>query len=330
MKTTVLLIIPWLLAVGCQSNNNEQGVEPEPVIVFTPGLQDVRSINILGEARNYYLYLPQNPATASIIVLLHGNRGSSEQLLGLNGLIAPNKVWMDIALRENLVLIVPNGAVGPEGHQGWNDCRTDAVGNPDTDDVLFINTLINDVSTEFRSTKTKVYAVGISNGGLMTMRLADEMSDKLQAFAAVVSSRPVNTECIDPAVPLSALFMNGTDDPILPYDGGPIRPNRGDFYSTIDTVAYWVNRNQTNTTVEVAELTNSSTQDNSSVRVFSYNDGLNATRVVHYEVNGGGHTEPSIQEQYNPLYKRIVGEQNNDIESAEEIWTFFNSSRGGL
>ena len=260
-----------------------------------------------------------------MVFLLHGNRGSADQLLGLNNLKAPNKIWLNIAQRENLILVVPEGAIGPEGHQGWNDCRTDAIGNPDTNDVQFISALINEISAQYNQTDSKVFSVGISNGGMMSMRLADEIPDKLHGFAAIVASRPINTECPDISTPVSALFMNGTADPILPYDGGHIIPNRGELYSTTDTVAYWVNRNQANATTGFVELENIDNDDNSIVVVQSYDSGTNNTRVVHFEVIGGGHTEPSITEKYAPLYKLVVGEQNNDIESAEEIWEFFNS-----
>jgi len=320
MKKVLFLLTGVLLLVGCSENGTQTADTDSP-----GGLQTDLSIDILESQRHYHLYVPQNPKTAQIVLLLHGNRGSADQILGLNGLKAPNALWLDIAQRENLILIVPDGAVGREGHQGWNDCRTDALNNPDTDDVLFISTLIDKIAAEYQTAQRKVFSVGVSNGGIMSMRLADEIPNKLHAFAALVASRPVNTECPDTVVPVSALFMNGTDDPILPYEGGHIRPKRGELYSTHDAVAYWVNRNQTNNTTGFVELADINTSDNSSVKVQSYDDGSNNTRVMHYEIVGGGHNEPSIEHQYALLWKRITGEQNNDIESAEEIWDFFSS-----
>jgi len=305
---------------GCKSNNTDF-----PQTDFPIGLQTNQNIEIDGVVRSFHLYLPENPKNAQIVFLLHGNRGSADQLLGLTGLVAPNKIWMNIAQRENLILVVPDGALGPEGHQGWNDCRTDALNNPKTDDVQFVNSLIDEITTKYKQADSKIFSVGVSNGGMMSMRLADEIPNRLHAFAAIVASRPINTKCADADVPVSALIMNGTADPILPYTGGHIRPRRGELYSTIDTVAYWVNRNQANTTSGFIELDNSEADDNSTVRIQSYDNGTNNSRVVHYEMIDGGHTEPSIAEQYDPLYKIVVGEQNNDIESAEEIWKFFSS-----
>ena len=319
MKVIAALFMALLL-LACTGSGRKTSGSQSP-----PGLQTDQSIDILGQQRTYHLFLPESPDNAQVVFLLHGNRGSSDQILGLNGTVAPYKIWMNIAERENLILVVPNGEIGSEGHQGWNDRRNDAPTNPTTDDVMFINTLIDNINTEYTRTDSKVFVVGTSNGGIMSMRLADEIPERLHAFAAVVASRPVNTQCVDAVIPVSALIMNGTDDPILPYEGGHIRPTRGELFSTTDAVAYWVNRNQTNTATGLVEIADRETNDNSVVKLYSFRDGLNNTQVRHYEVVGGGHAEPSIAERYGRIFKLIVGKQNNDIEMAEEIWSFFVS-----
>lgn len=318
MKLICVLVVTLL---GISACGGRQTSGPQ----YPIGLETDRIINIAGLQRTYHLFVPENPVTAQMIFLLHGNRGSSDQILGLDRTVAPHKLWLDIAERENLILVVPNGETGSEGHQGWNDCRSDAPTNPTSDDVLFINTLMDSLIDEFQRVDNKVFFVGTSNGGLMSMRLADELPDRIHAFAAIVASRPVNSQCSESSVPISALIMNGTEDPILPYEGGHIVPMRGELLSTVDAVAYWVNRNQANTVIESVDLPDLDANDSSFVRVFSYRDGIGSTQVKHMEVVGGGHTEPSIAERFSEIYKRIVGEQNNDIEMAEEVWSFFSS-----
>ncbi len=328
MQRILFCLIATVLVLGCAGKHNDTNrpdEQPTPDLDATTELFTDLTIDIEGTKRSYHLYLPGEPKTAPLVLLLHGNRGSSDQLLGLNGLVAPFKRWLTIAERENLVLIIPNGETSSEGHQGWNDCRTDVVFDLETDDVFFLRTLIDSVSNMTENTDPRVFSVGISNGGLMTMRLADEIPNQLDGIAIVVASRPVNTECPDSSTPVSALFMNGTDDPILPYEGGHIVPMRGELFSTLDTVAYWVNRNQANTSTETLELPDLYLEDNSVVRVTSYSGGLNDTKIKHYEVVGGGHTEPSLAEHYSNIYKLVVGEQNRDIEMADEIWDFFST-----
>ena len=63
--------------------------------------------------------------------------------------------------------------------------------------------------------------------------------------------------------------------------------------------------------------------DKSTVTRYIYPNGKDNTEVMLYQVQGGGHTEPSRSEHYRRLYKWIVGPQNYDIEMADEVWAFF-------
>ncbi len=319
----VNLFLLLILLIGCQKK--EDTIDTDDVSVLQKGLIENITIDISGVEREYHLYIPDNYENAPIVTLLHGHSGSSDQIIGLNNTKAPFKVWLTIAEEENIILIIPNGLVGSSTHQGWNDCREEADGNPTSDDVSFINTLIDTTISKYNSNAEKVFVNGISNGGHMTYRLAQEIPEKITAFAAVVASKPVNSTCTDSTTPISALIMNGTDDPLVPYEGGQVNGDRGIVYSTEETVAYWVNRNNTNTTPVTTTFTDNNTSDNSTVTKEVYANGTNNTEVVFYKVTGGGHTEPSILERYGALYKLIVKEQNGDIEMAREIWDFFKT-----
>jgi len=245
--------------------------------------------------------------------------------MGFNGKKAPYGEWERIATAENLILLVPNGTDGSNGHRGWNDCRNDSSGNPVVDDVLFIETLIDDVVRVYGANASKVFASGTSNGGHMAMRLANEIPNKLTAFAAIVASNSRNSKCSIATTPISALFMNGTEDPINPFEGGEMLGNRGEVDSAQETIDYWVNRNQTETSPEITNFTDADTSDKSTVKKHLYTNGVNNTEVAFYEIVGGGHTEPSIAERYSNAFKIIVKEQNGDIEMADEVWNFFKN-----
>lgn len=306
---------------GCKSNDNDSTQNQSQGNAL---LRD-QSISISNQDRQYHLYLPGEPDSAPIVLLLHGNSGSNDQIIGLSGTKAPHKVWLDIARHENIILVVPNGVIGPNGKRGWNDCRNDAPTNPDSDDVLYINELIQFVQSNYGSSASSVFSVGTSNGGFMSMRLANEIPEAIDAIAIIVASKPVNSECVQPSSPIPILIMNGTEDPILPYNGGQIDSNRGEVYSTAETVDYWINRNQTDSTPVIIDVQNIDPDDNSTVNRYSYQNGIGDTVVEHYEVINGGHTEPSIAERYGNIFKLIVGNQNGDIEMAAEIWEFFKS-----
>lgn len=319
MKNILLYLALIVLAVGC---NKEDDMNPAP---GEQGWHKNQTIDISGTSRNYHLYLPKNATNAPMVILLHGNRSSNDELLGFTNAKAPYKVWEKIAAQENIILIAPNGTDGSNNHRGWNDCRSDSEGNPVANDVLFIENLIDVVSNEQNANDSRVFVVGTSNGGQMAMRLAQEIPEKLSAFAAIIASNPVNSQCPNSTVPISALFMNGTDDPINPFEGGAMAGNRGEVFSAQATIDYWVNRNQTDTNAIVTDFTDTDTSDDTTVKKQLYANGVNTTEVAFYEVIGGGHTEPSIEERYSDLFKLVVKAQNGDIEMASEVWNFFNT-----
>jgi len=270
------------------------------------------------------LYLPENANSESpLVMLLHGNGGSFDQTAGLNNTKSPESAWLQTAEENNFLVAVPNGSPGASGRLGWNDCRNDAQGQTGADHVKFIDELMQKVQSNYGFDQNRVYVSGISNGGFMANRLAMEMPEKISAFASVISSMPENSECENSTLSVSALFMNGTADPVVPYEGGEVINNRGAIFSTQKAVNYWTDRNETDAEAVEAQLPDLNTGDNSNVMKFSYLNGTNNTAVVLYKINNGGHTAPSIDQQYNSIYLNLVGNQNHDIEMAEEIWAFF-------
>ncbi len=294
--------------------------------LFESGLNEDLSFLSSGTEREYHLYLPEEHQERPLVVLLHGNGSNNDELLGLSSNItAPYRVWMEIAEENDLILVVPNGSQGDSGKRGWNDCRNDAEGNPEEDDVDFISDLLGHLEDVYEYDANKVYVCGTSNGGHMAYRLAEELPSKITAFASIVSSIAANSQCIESETPVSCLFMNGTEDGILPFEGGEMKSDRGLVLSSEESIDYWITKNQTDKQAIVVEFDDLDVNDSSSVRKSTYSNGLNNTEVVLYEIEGGGHTEPSIKERYSNVFKILVGEQNGDIEMAEEVWNFFKN-----
>ncbi len=314
MRNTFVILLAISL-FGCTKNELSE--------IGGTGLFEDLCIEIDNETRNYHLYVPPNSNFSPIVLLFHGNRSNNNELIGLTNARAPYNVWLEIAEEENIIIAIPNGNEGVSNQRGWNDCREDASSNPESNDVLFISTLLDTLIDNFRADANRVYTMGTSNGGHFSIRLAEELSDKITAFAAVAASNPANSHCINSATPISAMFINGTMDPILPFEGGEIDSDRGEVISTDETIAYWVAKNQTEVTPEITMFIDRDTDDNCTVESFLYSNGISNTEVVLYRVNDGGHTEPSIQERYSNIFKEIVGDQNGDIEIADEVWEFF-------
>ena len=284
-----------------------------------------QKILVGGVERNYHIYVPTNTTNKPLVVLLHGNRGNFNEVVGKSMVKSPQKIWLDLAKRDQFIVLVPNGSLGSKNKRGWNDCRSDAQGNPKSKDVLFLSSLLDRVQQDYKHNPNKVFIAGVSNGGQMAMRLAMEIPEKITAFAAVVASMPVNSKCRNSNIPVSALLMNGTTDPILPYNGGQMASNRGLVLSAQQSITYWTNRNKTSANLIVNDIQDVNTSDKSSGQKQLFKNGTNNTEVALYKIINGGHTEPSKLERYRKFYLSIVGNQNGDFEMSSAIWDFFKT-----
>ncbi len=322
----LLTVISGVFAISCSNSSSPSNNPGDDFGLFSNNV-----IVVDGLSRTYEYYIPDSLGflPCPLVILLHGGGVHTEDMTGESGFKAPYKVWMAVADTEKFIVVYPQGANGAYDKPAWNDCRGDAIVNPDVNDVKFIDTLITRFNDSYNIDTNRIYVSGTSNGGLMTLRLAVELSNRLAAVAPVVAAMPAESECGSPTNPLSVLFMNGTADSHLPYEGGtvsnPPNPDHGTVLSAEESVAYWVEHNKTDTIPIITNFPDINTEDDSHVIRYEFRNGTDGAEVVLYKVIGGGHAEPSIQEQYSALFELMFGKQNHDIEMAHEIWAFFKS-----
>lgn len=295
-------------------------------------LQKDLNLVVDGVQRHYDLYVPDNGRVTKspLVIMYHGHVGNPDVMTGENGKRAPYKVWLQLAEQEGFLVAVPEGEKGSDDKRGWNDCRADATTNPTTDDVKFTLQMIDAIDQQYSLDRSRLYATGTSNGGNMVIRLALEVPETFAGVAAIVASNPVKSECREKRQPIPVLFMNGTADPFLPYHGGKVgkdKHSRGTALATPAAVAYWTEVNATDRQPTYHVFPDLAPEEDSQVIRYTYAHGRDGTEVVLYEVINGGHTEPSRQERYRRLYEWIVGNQNHDIEMANEVWQFFKTKR---
>ena len=290
-----------------------------------------KNIVVDGVSRRYAIYIPQNSGTALVPLIfeLHGGGIYIEDMTGESGHKTPYKLWMELADNEKFIVVYPEGLNGAYNKPTWNDCRGDCIVYSNADDVHFTDTLITTISTNHNIDQDRIYVSGTSNGGFMALRLASELSNKIAAVASIAAAMPAVSDCNQPDNPISVLFMNGTDDNHMPYNGGyvsnPPNPDHGSALSTIASVNYWIAINHTDTIPITYTFPDLDSSDGGIVERFVYKNGNQGTEVVLYKVNGGGHSAPSIKEQYSALYEQYFNKQNHDIEMTTEVWNFFKN-----
>jgi len=199
------------------------------LLLVAPALAE--SLEHDGRERDYRLRLPPGEGRVPLILVLHGGGGSARQIERHSGMT-------EAALAAGYAVAYPDG-IG--GH--WNDGRSGDVTKADreaVDDVGFLVALVERLVAEGRVDPARVYVMGISNGGMMTLTLACEAAATFAAGVAIVASLPESlVESCDPARPFGVMLMNGTDDPLVPYGGGPVEVlgrERGSVISTDATL----------------------------------------------------------------------------------------------
>ena len=291
--------------------------------------REALSIAVAGQRRDYILVRPDasRPDPRPIVVILHGHLGTAANALGSGISPSPLSAWRDLADREGLLLVALQGLRGSDGHTGWNDCRQDAAGNPRSDDVAFASAVVQGLVDAGQADRRRIYVMGMSNGAMMSYRLAAEMKPAPAAIAAVSGTMAAHSQCGRPAQPVSVLLIAGTDDPLVPYAGGEVgfgkSKGRGLVMGAAATRDYWLQvdgiRDAKPASYGFPHLGGDAT------RATKQTYGSEAGPQVEFvSVQHGGHVEPSKRFHYGPLYSRLVGIQNRDFESAEEAWRFFS------
>lgn len=280
---------------------------------------DTRTLEAGGETRTYHVMLPDDydPAVATPVVLaLHGGGGNGARLDR-----STRGQFREQADRLDWIVVFPEGV-----NHGWNDGR-EATAEPrrGVDDVAFFAALIDRLATDHGIDTTRVYATGISNGAFMSIRLGLELSDRIAAVAAVTGNLQKVHESKTPARPMPILFMNGTEDPLVPFDGGQVTVfgrSRGEVLSTRDSALRFGTINGCDAEAPIVTLPDWSKHDGTRVHVHA-GIGCEAPVVV-YRIEGGGHTWPGGS-QYLP--RAVVGRVSRDIVGARHIFDFFAAQR---
>jgi len=163
----------------------------------------------VGTLERLYYVKPALGKTRAVILAFHGGGGQPtkfDQIAGKFG---------EAANDEGFTVVYPEGL----GKQ-WNDGRPKIV-NPH-DDLAFFDALLIDLAQKNYPTD-KVFAIGISNGGMFSFRLACERSERLLAIAPVAAGIPKHLENCNPKNPVSVVQFFGSKDPIMPMKGGAIK-----------------------------------------------------------------------------------------------------------
>lgn len=203
-------ILAATMVAGCSRTDPQVPTSPRttgPGSTIAVGTSTERIV-VNGVTRTFHVYRPTALSSpAPLVVMLHGGFGSGSQA-------QKTYRWDTEADAGRFLVAYPDGL-----NRAWNTgggcCGQPAANN--VDDVGFITEMIATIQREIPIDARRIYATGISNGGMMTYTLAC----RTDLFAAIgPDSATLLGPCPTPH-PLSVIHIHGTDDRTIRYDGGP-------------------------------------------------------------------------------------------------------------
>jgi polyhydroxybutyrate depolymerase len=289
-----------------------------------PGINEKHTFIHNKLIRSFHIHFPEKyrkSVQLPLVIALHGKGGEGESMR-----LVTRRGFDNLADSEGFIAVYPDGI-----EKGWNDGRMDEESNDrahreNIDDVGFISELIDRMIKDYNIDPKRVYVTGISNGAIMSYRLACEISSKITAIAPVDGNIPylLSDECV-PSKPVSVLAINNVDDPLVPYEGGEIwghfrRVKLGKVLSVNESISFWVRRNKCSEIPFIDQEPDRDPSDGTRVLRKEFTKGMDGTEVILYKIDGGGHTWPGGL-QYLPAW--LIGKTSRDIDANVVIWTFF-------
>lgn len=271
-----------------------------------------RTVYVEDRVRSYLVHIPASydPEVPTPVVLaLHGAGVNAALTVPITGLNAKSD-------RSGFIVVYPNGTgVGP--FLRWNAGGVlGELGENQPDDVLFLRAVLDDLATRVNVDSRRVFATGLSNGGMMCYRLAAEMSDRIAAIAPIAG--PQATDFVLPSRAVSIMHFHGTVDPVVPPTGpAPGTPSFLTFKTVDETLQIWVTHNECSAKPEMTELPNL-VPDTTSVETSVYGLGRDASEVIYVRILNGGHSWPGKNS-----FLSLFGPITFDIQANDLMWDFF-------
>jgi polyhydroxybutyrate depolymerase len=250
-----------------------------------------------GLTRQYFVHVPpayDGKTPLPLVLVLHGATQTPEGVERMSGMSTA-------ADKETFLAVYPRGT----GRVlTWNSgaCCGSAMENH-VDDTGFLGALIDQLERDYKVDPRRVFSTGISNGGMMSYRLACELADKVAAIAPVEGAQDL---ACHPSHSVSVIVFHGTDDHLVPFNGGStpfqVGSRRSDT-SVPATVAFWVKQDGCMPTPH--------RDQSAALHVEIYAGCRDGAGVALYAIEGGHHIWPGT---------RFSG---NDVPATSLMWAFF-------
>ncbi len=308
------------------------------------------TITVENVDRTFVVHLPTGydpNAHYPVVVLLHGTNQQADDMERLT-------LFNQLADKDSIIAVYPDslhgrwnfGPIepvrnnnyprrrGPYGRPGWGGYPRFPQGGGQrepqgerreaqrADDIEFFNRMLDKLSTKFAVDSSRIYFVGLSEGGFMTMKVGCSLTDRVAAIGTVGAAFPKTMICV-PTRPLPVIMINGTSDPVVKYDGGVGKNGRVPTISVEDSAKEWAKLDRCAEKPGKSKLPEHA-KGGMETKVETYEGCQANVKVALYSVKGAGNTWPG-GEQYEP--ENTVGKTSQDFNANELMWSFLVTAK---
>ncbi len=240
-----------------------------------------------------------------VLIAMHGGGGSAKKMEDSYGLKEKSE-------EEKYIIIYPDG-VQSEGIlkvRTWNVgfCCEYAM-EKNIDDVGFLSQMIDEVNRIYKSNSKRVYATGMSNGGMMAYRLGCEISNKIAAIAPVACTMVTISEC-KPKFSMPIIQFHSILDKNVPFNGGI--GIRGINYPAVEKgIASWAAINDCKNIAKVLK-------DDQNFKLTEWTSCNSQTEIHYYLTKDGGHFWPGA-----PIVRASADQPSKVLNANQLIFDFF-------
>ena len=174
-----------------------------------------------------------------------------------------NTHWEAVADTAGFVVVYPRGG---SGYNTW-----DVQGDKDTKWMVEI---IDQMYTDYKIDKKRVYLSGFSMGGMFTYGAMSKIADKIAAFAPTSGTNVFGASKAQRPVPI--IHPHGTNDDVLPYNNveGFIKNYRDQFHCPD----------------KAEEQTNYPNAENNGATMYTWGPCDQGVYIKHLKLPGRGHS----------------------------------------
>lgn len=274
----------------------------------------LRRFDLFHDAQPRHYISDASPATEGprpLVLVLHGGGGSADLMARYT-----DNAWGKLGKEAGWVVVYPSAWDGIWDTGGG---RVSERRGTRIDDLGFLAAVIDDAEARFNTDPERIFVTGMSRGGHASFLLACKLPGRIRAIASVAMPLPehLRDDC-ETGPPVGLMQINGTEDAIVPYDGGVITirgQNRDRVLSTDETARLWRTRNGCGEAHSTTSLDKK--WDRTSIERRDWEECAGAP-VVTIRVEGGGHTWPGAG------HRPVLGRTSREIDAARVAYEFFS------